>query len=645
MIAATRRQLSSLAMTGIATAVFASVARAATNTKLNFDNGQSPSAFPRLPFNSHDQVEDIPPPKDDWTISGNISDEPIYDPRNPASPTLPSFSSTIERGQKPPARSPDWVELVSRFEAVYKVPSNIQSANDVSKAKVDTQFLVPDARYTFDASTSGSEFRFTSVETLLNEVSNILDRCLSERLEWSDLATKRANLALDLIEFLEKDRLHEEEVIAGAYTIAFKQSGREAQAFTYQSWGAKDAARELEYIWNRVYDSGTLNQIQMVSGVAAGAAANPAYDNPTPGSPITYEVDTYYLTDRQNPTSEHFNFSFPIAGYLKASAEYQHQFVTVSQKRLIHADWCVKLYEYYGAHLRAASFSAKAAWDQKGVEFRLKELSDTRDLAKLKIRLATEPGGALNFAERESFARMRLQNDLGYACSRFDAIVLGLYACYGINIPIPKAIFSALSNSTTAAIKVVAQQSPTGSPDSVALQTLEPLLFWVRKAISSLLSYQQQERYYSIALPLKSLLGAAWKNLNDATGATFKISEASFVGEYGVRLLSVGLTVRGKSPGFWAADVTVPNESYYRHRADMVVPVEQGSILPARLGRVALETEHYPMPIDRATSIHNASPFGIWRLQFRSAEHSPNILDARDVILHLEIASSSSHQR
>ena len=164
----------------------------------------------------------------------------------------------------------------------------------------------------------------------------------------------------------------------------------------------------------------------------------------------------------------------------------------------------------------------------------------------------------------------------------------------------------------------------------------------VGDAITYLLAYQQRERSYTIAIPIKPLLGDSWSNLDTNEGAAFQITEEMLAAGYAVRVLAAGLTVVGSDDGFWQASLGLPRESYYRHENDFKVTVDQSEIASVHLGRVASQSAQVPTPIDRVSSIYNASPFGEWRIRFLKRPSGPSIADASDALLHLEISARAN---
>jgi hypothetical protein len=119
-----------------------------------------------------------------------------------------------------------------------------------------------------------------------------------------------------------------------------------------------------------------------------------------------------------------------------------------------------------------------------------------RRLAELKIRLATEKGGALHFAEKAAASRERFDRDYRDAVARLRATSDGLAAIFGYGVPLPPTVANSLASGGT-------------MPSSHFDDTLK----WVRDAISWLIAFGQSDEVHTETISLRyDLTHEAWKS-------------------------------------------------------------------------------------------------------------------------------------
>lgn len=85
----------------------------------------------------------------------------------------------------------------------------------------------------FDAKSvedTATQFQFWQMESLADQAADLLDRCATERAAYDDLRSKWAKLILDVVEFEQTEKIHDQEIAAGWYTINHDQSSAELEA-------------------------------------------------------------------------------------------------------------------------------------------------------------------------------------------------------------------------------------------------------------------------------------------------------------------------------------------------------------------------------------------------------------------------------
>jgi hypothetical protein len=94
---------------------------------------------------------------------------------------------------------------LARFNDAYKL-DQLYDDDTLKEGFRATAFAV-DNGFKYAGNAAESEFSYFHVETLLNQVADLLDRCILEREKFEDESTRAAKLALEVKEFLTNDSL------------------------------------------------------------------------------------------------------------------------------------------------------------------------------------------------------------------------------------------------------------------------------------------------------------------------------------------------------------------------------------------------------------------------------------------------------
>jgi hypothetical protein len=154
----------------------------------------------------------------------------------------------------------DYAAAKSFFELKYQLSPSLDNLSESPFAtNADKNWLY--------SSQIEDSFSVLQPESLLNQTADILERALSARNTFNELATKASTLALELQDFFLTDEVHKDEVAKGIYTLPAKLSGRERNALNTQIMTLELALTNLK----SAYDTVTGFSTQLAEGATVSA--------------------------------------------------------------------------------------------------------------------------------------------------------------------------------------------------------------------------------------------------------------------------------------------------------------------------------------------------------------------------------------
>ncbi|MDR4496745.1 MAG: hypothetical protein MRK02_02285 [Candidatus Scalindua sp.] len=521
-----------------------------------------------------------------------------------------------------------WEVIVKRFYKLY-MPIRIDGKDEPDpslflKGPLDPNLLSLDTNLTFKSQEPDKNLRSFQVETLLSQAADLLRRAKILRSEWQDKANKAVNLRLEILEYLINDTIHQDEIKAGIYTLPYKRSVSEVNALTARKEGLQYVSSVIKSTLDNNF---TLDAMNKHSGNSQLLALLPYY----PSHETPYLKKAVNLTWNYTPNNfaEHAKkAAFDQSFYHMHNKKY----ALYTQKYMRDMDRDVVKQRYEGSH-------EQMEWARKEIEFRRRRAQAAREVGDLKIRLATEPGGVLNYAEQMDKIRLQYERDLREALAGIKAAYEGLQLIYGYNKALPVSIASQVKLENQ---DKKGQQTPCS--------VLDDSVVWVSDTLAWLGNNSMIDQKYTMSISVRQTIGdKKWYEGRKSGQWKFEIPESFFPDQKYVRLRGISVYVSGiRAKGVWMARVDLPKKSFCHHSFGRVADLDQTSIPPILIGRISKRNRTFQQEIAGASIVHNASPFGEWRVFLNEKSTAGNVLDSVDEIelvddleLDLEIAARS----
>ncbi len=519
-------------------------------------------------------------------------------------PTAVSIDKdAVAEGRKPlPSKQPDLAALKTRAEEAY---GSIAAA---------LPFI--EASFKFAPAESDREFNYLHVEPLLDHVCALLDRCQSYRSKRDELQAADWQLRVEFQQFLQLDRIADQERESGRDTLAYEQAVLESAAEQSLEENHRNAEAQLKALVTDLVGSG-LNRRMAARELAAWMSAYPLKDADLRGD------DAAYTFDGARKTKPEHLFE---AARREADQDAWEQIYTLLFQRYS------AMAESEAARLRRASLDLEVKASLAAIAFRRQREQAAQDAVWERIQQALNPAGALNYTARKASLERDFLSDFREAIACLNAAARGLREIYDYAPPLP----------------------PEGTPNY-----FDDVAAWVRQARRRAAQFSQLDQSYVFALSLKDLTKAQWESGRAAAEWTFDLPGEIFIGQSYVRLRGVSLSVVGPSPqplettqkagrkaeipkaeGFWSARVSLPPKAAIRNLAGAARELDQSSLPVCYLGCIADRDSALQPEIAGARAWHNASPIGKqWKLALagKSTGGTP-VETLEDVQLYLHLA-------
>ena len=556
------------------------------------------------------------------TGSQNTNTTPLVD-------TITAYSNQKAVAVKAPVATPPeggrdllprddkkWQEIIDHARQSLRV-----TADESLAAELDPALLEISRGFLFKAETEDKNFQPNQVEELLSAASILLDRGLRDRREWKDRAEKRFNVATELLEYRELDKIHIQETAAGFYTVNSMESNAIRDAELRLASSNRLAASYLDWLLKNKYNDAELNTQSGSYQLMAWLAHLAAYQYPYMGNLL------------QNGWN----------GQPNTSPEFMKNAAFVTSWHTFAAQSCTLLAQqtsYSGAadssDQKGSGYRARADWEQADVQFRRRRTGVARWVADLEARTFTEPGGALNFTEQMALIKPRFERDFRDALARAFVAAQGLKDIYGYTIPLPPRLGSIAKTMA----------------DSDAI--FDDCTTWVRDAVAWLTRFSYLDQNYSFPVSVRrSVTKDAWKAGLKNGYWQVPIAETAFPNQVHVRLRGLSAFVVfdqrssdwERDSSIWNVSARAPKTGTVRRLDGSAVTIDQSYAPPARLARVTLRNSLHDPDITGVAAMHNVSPIGTWDVAMGKRSINGVGLDRLvDLHIDLHLAVRSSQQ-
>lgn len=461
-----------------------------------------------------------------------------------------------------------------------------------------------------DTDSSPLRFSMFHVEPLLDQAADLFDRCLRDRTDWDDAQAKWTELLLELHEYADLDEVHVREEASGFYEREYNLS--QAEWLTNRSEVSETGrilavVDQFERRWFR--DDTTYSrwkELFEAPVIAAFVAGKVPWLQPR-------QVHPQYTKIRVRE------------GLEKTAAElYQDSARTNTGFNLdLHRQQLALTRDQIGLQFSRAfqikeQRKSQRDWDWNNQVFQHERTSIARKYQDIKVKAATEQGGALNYGRRMPILKRRFMEDFQDAYARLRAIQFGMHELFGLP-----------------------QDLPTDVRDH---EFFDDCMLWCRARIQWVIQFAREERSSVVPVSVRDLAGeTAWMSCLEGDGACeFDLPISYFSDMHYVRIRGLSASViQEEAEPMWQMVAFPPHEGLIRNAEGTATILRQKDSKGINLGRV--DSKGLPRAPDVAglTSLHNLSPICAndtkWRIEIGRSVPNVDRKTLHDVILHIHI--------
>ncbi len=503
------------------------------------------------------------------------------------------------------------------------LPSRLQDLAVLRKKATEMYGLPPtaaleaiDASFRFAPLESDREFNYLHVEPLLEHVSELLDRCQSYRAKRDECQIAAWKLSVEFRQFLQLDRIADQQRETGADTLAYERAVFESAAEQSLEENHRNAEAQLKALVNDLVGSG-LNRRMAARELAAWLSAYPLKDADLRGDDAAYTFDGARKTK-----PEHL---FDAARREADEDAWEQIYMLLFERYSAMA-------ESEAARLRKESRELEVKASLGAISFRRAREQAARDAVWERIDQAVDPRSTLHYQTLVESCERDFAADFREALAALNAAAQGLKEVYDYAQPLPR-------------------EGTAGYFDAVVA--------WLRQARNRIAQFAQMEQSYVLALSLKQLTKAQFETGRGVSEWTFDLPEEMFRGQAYVRLRGLSMSVLGPSPepveggqkagrktempkveGFWSARVSLPPKAARRNSSGATRELDQSFLPLCYLGCITVRDAARAPEIAAARAWHNASPIGKqWKLTLsRQSTDGTPVEALEDVQLYLHLA-------
>ncbi|MDO1444613.1 hypothetical protein Q0590_00040 [Rhodocytophaga aerolata] len=505
-----------------------------------------------------------------------------------------SFSRTQEEANT-------WQELRKQIEFLLG-----PTANNLSTGQLRENFLRVESNFKFKPEYLDDEFIPAHIEPLIDQAADLLDRCLRDRATWDELNVKMVDLALELNEYKELDKIHEEEEAAGVYDVNWHTSIADYNA---ERLNAINSEYNESYISSVSDNHYSFDEITKVYGAIQLSAWLQGL------VPYSYQGQNFagYGTHTWN-------------GVAKTSAQhYKDAAVAMGTHGLYAQRYSFIAQQYFAQNQKDISRAKmkglieKAKWDKLNADFLRRRTLVARKYQDIKTKTATQDDGALNYAKRLVPLKERFHQDFRDALARMKAIEKGLKLIYGYNLPLPS--------------------------DESSIDYFDNCLGWTRSVVQFIIKFSRRELNAIYPVSLRSLLGESnFKSQRKSGTWSFQIKESLFNEMTNIRLRGISLSIVDNythKDRIWQFQIQAPKDKAVDIRhflTGQTTTLDQSHLDPCIIGRV-VERESFKIPdVVGLTSLYNASPLGKWEIKALGSMPNKSYEKIDDIQVDLHLA-------
>lgn len=519
-------------------------------------------------------------------------------------PAPPATALTEERQfKRPPEQQAVWDNILKRLDKDLAL-----TAGNTVDGALKPDLMRVEKGFEFKSEASDTDFSELHVGPLLDQASDLLDRCLRERTRWDDLSAKWVTFLMELHEYAELDKIHAEEEEKGVYDTPWQVSKASSAAermsanLSEQQKDIVERARKVLFSkeeQNRQYnaDRKTAWLVGLVAYFFGTQKFSGYIKHKWSGVP---ETVSHWSVDAAEAKSSH-------------SLSSRNSSLAI-QRNVFHASELTTKSRLPGA-------AAQAEWDSQNRMFLRRRTLVARRLQDIRVLSSTSPDGALNYGKRLEGMRTRFRRDFRDALARLKPAAEGLALLYGYKVALPK--------------------------NTLSVDYYDNCLEWTRRAVQWLIRFSRAEQNVVVPISVRTVLGdQEWKEgLKKGRWSLTVDAKTPVIGPMlsalrHVRMRGLGAFVSGKkvSDSLWQLAVSLPPEAKVKHLNGDEVTIDQSRIPSCLLARVSERDSQREPDVVGLSALLNASPLGdSWTVELQGAM-PPTGAKVEDVHLELHLA-------
>lgn len=498
----------------------------------------------------------------------------------------------------------EWDRLVKQLRTAFSLTTTGSLAGDLPArlSQITSSVVAP-------ASAMAASLPHFHVEALLDQCADLLDRGLSTRERYDELASKWFAQLLELHEFASLDIIHRQEEAAGVYETPAEVSRSDVSS--------SETARSYSSAALNLADYLVDNQLDYQSRLLLNYAAQKQawLTGVVPYSFGEGDFNGYVTHTFSGVTKD-------VSGHAMDAAQAQNWAALDREETYAQIQRTTLKGRVEEADAKLEGLRAKARWDSANARFMRQRTRVARDLQDIKLKASTIEEGLLNYSKRLDGLRNRFLSDFTNAAARMLAASRGLSEIYGYAVPAPNA----------------------GSGATY----FDDCLVWVRESIDWIVRQSRRDQSFMYPVSIRKVVGETeWRSGRRTGSWTFELGPQAIPEFSLVRVRGVALTAKvcalSSAERIWQVRITPPRTGEARHRSGAKVNLDQSTISPCIATRVATRTGERDLDVHAITAWHNTSPFGIWQVELLSSIPDPPFrFILKDIVI--DIALTACHR-
>ncbi len=516
----------------------------------------------------------------------------------------------------------DWRLLINEFTKSYQIPKEI---DDIIKGEFSNK-LLERLDVDFDSLPNADYEKYSPLhfEPLLEEAIELLDGCAAIRSSWNENAIQLADFMTEILEFISKDVVQSKESDAGFYRLKVDEIrykfDSESEFIARSEEALTTLTANLDNNWSRE----AIAEQKLVASLNAEVSSKELHEA---GSHRNYvQHETELLGKKTKP--QH------VRRYQEIMSEHR--------LKVEHASLKSRIRSLEGAISSAAKrrdgYEQQLLYAENEMNFLRRRYEIDKRLIQLKMKMLLQKNGIVNYPARKARMKEIFENDFLKSIQKLLSVAVGMKEMMGYQNGFPKSgkgsFFDECEKWADDALEYLRIQSRADQllvlPISLRSYEQDKFNAGRRKGIWEFTVFDEEER---------------------GTNA-YQNSLAKFLKNFWcVRLRGMSAYVNLSNGGTGATDawqllVRLPAKGYVRRKDGTLVNLTgQDWLPPVSIGRAMGSYRDFVPDKTGVKVLHNASPFGKWRVELADrSTHNRTLDKVEDLQLDLHLIVQATSQ-